>query len=413
MRKVSCSFVDRMSSFDARLFRVRLPLLGMVAAGLVGLSCSADGRITQFQTTSRAVAFGGMSFGAVGQYETIVGRATGEVDPSDPLNGIITDIQLAPRNGNGMVQYSMDVVITKPVDMSKGNGTILHDVPNRGGIRSPEFNIGGDANNLGDGFLELQGFTLVDNGWEGDINTGLQITLPIARNPDGSDITGRVRSEYILNSPTSTQDVTRPPAYQAVSTDNSGATLTRRVHQNDPKETIPNNQWAFADCATTPFPGVPSTAKVCLSGGFDTNHIYELVYTAKNPMVMGLGFAATRDLVSFLRYGSAGVTNPIGGGVQNAITYGSSQSGRYVRSFIQLGFNQDEARRIVFEGAIPHKASNRGAFNIRFAQPTRLSGTQHTEAQYPGAESPSTWAPSTDPLVRHNRRRARPVSRDE
>src|SRR5262245_11785858 len=228
MRERSRSSVDR-TSFDARLLRVRLPLLGIVAAGFVGLSCSADARITQFQITSRAVAFGGMSFGAVGQYETIVGRATGEVDPSDPLNAIITDIQLAPRNANGMVEYSTDVVITKPVDMSKGNGTMLHDVPNRGAIRSPEMNIGGDANNLGDGFLELQGFTLVDNGWEGDINTGLRITLPVARNPDGSDITGSVRSEYILNSPTSTQDLTRPPAYQAVSTNNSGATLTRRV----------------------------------------------------------------------------------------------------------------------------------------------------------------------------------------
>jgi len=390
--------VRAMASLVARHERMRATVCGVIAAALVGVGHSADARITQLQITSRTVAFGGMSFGAVGQYETIVGRATGEVDPSDSLNAIITDIQLAPKNARGMVEYSMDVVITKPVDMSKGNGTILHDVPNRGAIRSPEMNIGGDANNLGDGFLELQGFTLVDNGWEGDINTGLQITLPVARNPDGSDITGRVRSEYILTSPASTQDLTRQPTYQAVSTDNSGATLTRRVHQNDPKETIPNNQWAFADCATTPFPGVPSTAKICLSGGFDTNHIYALLYTAKNPTVMGLGFAATRDLVSFLRYGSAGVTNPLAGGVQNAITYGSSQSGRNVRTFIQLGFNQDEARRIVFEGAIPHKASNRGAFNIRFAQPTRLSGTQHTEAQYPGAESPSTWAPSTDPL---------------
>jgi len=392
----------RSRQLDARLVRVRLPLLAIVAAGLVGLSYSAHGRITQFQITSRVLAFGGMPFGTVGQYETIVARATGAVDPNDPLNAIITDIQLAPRNFSGMVEYSMDVVITKPVDMSKANGTMLHDVPNRGAIRSPEMNIGGDANNVGDGFLEAQGFTLVDNGWEGDINTGLRITLPVAKNPDGSEITGPVRSEYILNSPASTQDLTRQPAYQVVSTDNSGATLTRRVHQNDPKETIPNNQWAFADCATTPFPGVPSTSKICLSGGFDTNHIYELVYTAKNPTVAGLGFAATRDLVSFLRYDttdSTGVSNPLAGSMRNAITYGSSQSGRYVRSFIQLGFNQDEAHRIVFEGAIPHKASNRGAFNVRFAQPTRLSGTQHTEAQYPGAESSSTWAPSTDPLT--------------
>jgi hypothetical protein len=144
-----------------------------------------------------------------------------------------------------------------------------------------------------------------------------------------------------------------------------------------------------------------------LSGGFDTNHIYELIYTAKNPTVTGIGFAATRDFISFLRYGSAGVTNPLGTSIQNAIIYGSSQSGRWIRTFIQLGFNQDEARRMVVEGAIPHKASNRGAFNIRFAQPTRLSGTQHTEAQFPGAESPQTWAPYNDMLsgVKRDERR--------
>jgi hypothetical protein len=387
------------ASHPADRRRARATLFASAAAILFAVGSTADARITQLQITSRTLAFGGMSFGSVGQYETIVGRASGEVDPNDPLNAVITDVQLAPRNVRGMVEYSMDVVITKPVDMSKGNGTLLHDVPNRGAIRVPEMNIGGDANNLGDGFLETQGFTIVDNGWEGDINTGLQITLPVATNPDGSVITGRVRSEYILTSATSTQDLTRQPTYLAVSTNNADATLTRRVHQHDPRELIPNSQWAFADCSSTPFPGVPSTARVCLNGGFDTNHIYELLYTAKNPTVMGLGFAATRDFVSFLRYGSAGVTNPLQGGIQNAITYGSSQSGRFVRTLIQLGFNQDEARRIVFDGAIPHKASNRGAFNVRFAQPTRLSGTQHTEAQYPGAESPSTWAPSFDPLT--------------
>jgi hypothetical protein len=285
--------------------------------------------------------------------------------------------------------------------MSRGNGTLLYDVPNRGNIRSPELNVGGNATNIGDGFLQREGYTLVDSGWEGDVTTGLQITLPVARHRDGREIRGRVRSEYILGSPASTQDVTEPPAYEAISTDNSGATLTRRVNQNDPRELIPNSQWAFADCTSVPFPGVPDPTKICLQGGFDTNHIYELLYTAKNPMVMGLGFAATRDFVSFLRDGSMGggeLENPLGDGIQNAIIYGSSQSGRWIRTFIQLGFNQDEKRRQVFEGAIPHKASNRGAFNIRFAQPTRLSGTQHSEQQYPGAESPQTWGVSFDPL---------------
>jgi Alpha/beta hydrolase domain len=188
------------------------------------------------------------------------------------------------------------------------------------------------------------------------------------------------------------------------------------VHQNDARETIPNDQWAFADCSATPFPGVPSTSKVCLKGGFDTNHIYELLYTAKNPTVTGLGFAATRDFVAFLRNSAArrgrdcdrddhhhggapgpSVANPLGDAIGHTLIYGSSQSGRWIRTFIQLGFNEDENGRRVIDGAIPHKASNRGAFNVRFAQPTRLSGTQHTEQQYPGSESPQTWNPSHDP----------------
>jgi Alpha/beta hydrolase domain len=358
----------------------------------------ADARITQIQITSQGPAFGGVSFGAVGPYENLVGTAFGEINPTDPLNAIITDIALAPKNANGNVAYSMDFSIFKPVNTALGSGTLVYDVVNRGNMSIPALNIGSSGANPGDGFLENNGFTIAYSGWEGDVTTGIKINLPIATNPDGSTITGRVRAEYILTAAASTQNVTAPPAYEAVSTSNADATLTQRVHQSDPRTPIANTNWAFADCSTTPFPGVPSTTKVCLSGGFDTNHIYELIYTAKNPTVTGIGFAATRDFISFLRYGSAGVTNPLGTSIQNAIIYGSSQSGRWIRTSIQLGFNQDEARRMVVEGAIPHKASNRGAFNIRFAQPTRLSGTQHTEAQFPGAESSQTWAPYNDML---------------
>ncbi len=379
---------------------VRLPLVflwSLLAVGVLDSDDLAEARITKIVIETRtSPAFGGASFGTVGQYEQLDGRAYGEVNPRDPLNAIITDIGLAPRNSRGMVEYSMDISILKPIDMSRGNGTLIYDVVNRGNKGITNLNIGGNATSPGDGFLEREGYTMAWSGWEGDVTSGIQITLPIARHRDGSEIKGRVRSEYILGSPANTLDVTEPPAYEAISADNSGATLTRRVHQNDPKELISNLEWAFADCTSVPFPGVPDTKKVCLQGGFDTNHIYELLYTAKNPMVMGLGFAATRDFISFLRSGNHG--NPLGDGLENAIIYGSSQSGRWIRTFIQLGFNQDEHRRQVVEGAIPHKASNRGAFNIRFAQPTRLSGTQHTEAQYPGAESPQTWDVSFDPL---------------
>ena len=408
----------------------------LVPLALFGWTVPSDAGITAIQINSRAPAFNGAAFGSVGAYENLVGVAYGEVDPDDPLNAIITDIALAPRNARGMVEYSMDFSIFKPADPSKGNHTLLYDVVNRGRMLLPGLNIGVTADKpAGDGYLENAGYTLVFSGWEGDISSGLRFNLPVATNKDGSPITGQVRGEYILTAPTSTQDLSAAPTYEAVSTDNTGLTMTQRVHQHDAKEVIPNSDWAFADCTTKPFPGEPSTTKVCLKNGFDTNHIYELVYTAKNPTVAGIGFAATRDFISFLRNGNGALTghgngvgngdgrgrcqnrgqgaahngcaqplpvpvdqNPLGNSIQNAMIYGSSQSGRWIRTFIQLGFNQDESLHQVVEGAMPHIASNRGAFDVRFAQPTRLSGTQHTEAQYPGAESPQTWEVSDDPL---------------
>jgi hypothetical protein len=406
-----------------------------LATLIFALAPCAEARIVNLQiATKTSPAFGGQSFGSVGQYEQLDGTAFGEIDPDDHLNAIIQDIELAPRNARGMVEYSMDFSILKPINTDKGNHTMLYDVVNRGNKSSPAFNIGGSATAAGDGFLESEGYTLVWSGWEGDITSGIKISLPIAKNHDGSEITGRVRAEYILSAPASTVSVTAAPAYEAVSTSNADALMTERVHQDDPKEPIANANWAFADCSSTPFPGVPSTTKVCLSGGFDTNHIYELVYTAKNPTVAGIGFAATRDFISLLRSGNgerasddhrrgdrddrfggrdnrndseikriaaaaSAPTNPLDDSIDVAIIYGSSQSGRWIRTFLQLGFNEDENHHQVTEGAIPHKSSNRGAFNIRFAQSTRLSGTQHTERQFPGQESPQTWDESRDPIA--------------
>jgi hypothetical protein len=386
----------------------------LAAATLIGLP--AEARITNIVISSTtSPAFGGASFGSVGQYEQLDGTASGEIDPHDPLNSIITDIELAPRNSRGMVEYSMSISILRPVDARKGNHILLYDVVNRGNKLLTGLNIGGSATTPGDGFLESEGYTMVWSGWEGDIAGGIRINLPVAKNRDGSSITGQVRGEYIFGAPATTMNTSAIPAYAAVSTDNSSATLTRRVHQHDAKERIPNSQWAFADCTATPFPGVPSTTKVCLQGGFDTNHIYEIVYTAVDPTVAGTGFAATRDFISFLRNGNgphrgghdrdcrrsdtSGPANPLGDTIDQAIIYGSSQSGRWIRTWLQLGFNQDERRHQVVEGAMPHIASNRGAFNVRFAQPTRLSGTQHTEAQFPGPESPSTWGVSRDSIA--------------
>src|SRR3989475_7878560 len=240
---------------------VRGAFVSLLPVALAGIGEPAEARITRIQIDSRAVAFGGASFGAVGQYETLRGVAFGDVDPNDPLNEVITDIKLAPRNARGMVEDNTDLSINKPVDMSRANGTLLHDVPNRGNVRSLELNVGGAGDtNPGDGFVLRQGYTLSDNGYEGDLSTGLQIRLPIARNRDGSEITNRIRTEYILNgAPASTQDLSTPPAYESASTSNAGATLTRRVHQDCLPHAISNIVWVITDCPTTQVPRLPIT----------------------------------------------------------------------------------------------------------------------------------------------------------
>src|SRR5438128_2724382 len=213
----------RLSPSTARRL-VRTALMSLLPIALASVGDPADARITQIQINSRALAFGGASFGRVGQYETLRGVAFGEVDPNDPLNEVITDIKLAPRNARGMVEYNVDFWLNKPVDMSKANGTLLHDVPNRGRVRSVELNVSGSGDSVvGDGFLQRQGYVLSDNGWEGDVATGLQVRIPVAKNRNGSDIVNRIRAEYILTAAASTVNITTPPSYAAVRTNNAGA----------------------------------------------------------------------------------------------------------------------------------------------------------------------------------------------
>src|SRR5262249_3905901 len=266
---------------------MRLKRLALAAAllplAMVAFVDAADARITRIVIAKTSPAFGGASFGSIGAYEQLDGTAYGELDPRDPLNAIIQDLELAPRNAAGMVEYSMDISILKPVDMSKSNRTLLYETVNRGRKNLPFLNIGGDQTKAGDGFLQRQGYAQAWSGWEGDITTGLRIAFPVGGNADGSPITRRVRAENILSAPRATVNITAPPAYEAASLDNADAVLTRRVHQGDARERIDNGKWRFADCSGAPFPGKPDAAKVCLEGGFDTNHIYELVYTGKNP----------------------------------------------------------------------------------------------------------------------------------
>jgi hypothetical protein len=390
-------------------------LASAIGITVFGVGPAADARTTSIVLGAPTSPYGTATFGSVGQYEEIDGIAYGEVDPRDPLNAVIQDIDLAPRNQRGMVEYSTQVSILKPVDEGLGNRTMLLEIVNRGNKLNPGYyNVGATtANPAGDGFLENQGFTLVWAGWQADLvpppNVNLvTMSAPIAHRRNGATITGVVRSEFIVNTTLqSTQNIlaassSNTPGYATVSLDNSHDTMTMRVHQDDPKIPIANSDWAYADCASTPFPGEPNPQKVCLKNGFDTNHIYELIYTAKDPIVMGLGLAAIRDVASFLRGATkddSGNPNPLAGALKFTLLNGISQSGRLLRTYLELGFNEDEKHQQVFDGVQPEIGSVRNYINIRFAQPGRLAGTQHTEKQYPGPESPLTYGASFDPLT--------------
>jgi hypothetical protein len=362
------------------------------AAAALSLSCAAlDARVIRVVVENReSPAYKGDSFGSVGQYETLSGHFYGELDPRDPRNALITDVQLAPRNSRGMVEYSATFAISKPIDASKTSGVLFYTVPNRGN---------GAPNGSADGHIS------VVSGWQGDIIVRPEsqtIQVPVAKKPDGSPLTGPVYERFInMDAGSSTLAINTSTnnglTYQhPVSLDTSKASLTKRPSPTAPAVPVPSDSWAFADCTKTPFPGSPDQTEICVKGGFDPAFEYELVFTAKDPLVLGIGFAATRDLNSFLRYSEtddAGTPNPIAKQVRWAISRGSSQSGNFLRTFLNLGFNQDEAGRIVWDGVHPHIAARQLALNYRFAV---AGGT--SEKYQPGSEAVLWWSDYPDPV---------------
>ena len=321
-------------------------------------------------------------------FEKLTGHFYGELDPKAPLNAIITDIELAPRNARGMVEYSATFTVLKPADMSKATGVLVYQVPNRG-----RANIEG-GNYFAD--FRAAGHVLVASGWQADITPGAGIetmVAPIAHNHDGSSITGPAMARfYDAPAGATTQPIIRgrvTGTATPASFDTTKATLTRRTSEDGARVPIASNAWAFADCAQTPFPGKPDPDKLCLKDGFDAASLYELTYVAKDPPVHGIGFAATRDLIAFLRRHDA--DHPLGASVRFAIAQGTSQSGNYLRSFLNLGFNQDERKRRVFDGMNPNIAARQLAMNIRFAAPSGAA-----EMFEPGSEGALWWEDYSD-----------------
>jgi hypothetical protein len=350
----------------------------------------SEARVTSITITSTTPAFSGRMFGDVGAYEQVRGVVSGELDPLSRHNAVITDIQLAPRTA-GKVTYTATFTMLKPVDMSKSSGVLVYGISNRGGRELGFGNLVRSATDAGDGFDQKPGHVYLASGWQGDLVFNPALPAETVEVPVVQGVTGPTFARFVtVAGNVNTQTLPgrgRTPA----SLDTTKAKLISIARENNlgvrsGVVEIPSGDWAFADCRTTAFPGTPDPTRICLKNGFDPNLIYELVYTAKDPLVLGVGMAAMRDVVSFFRRAGAADGNPIAGKTDWVIGYGISQSGRYQKTFILLGFNEDEDGRIVWDGAQPIIGGAMGQFNIRFAQPGNIANIFE-----PGAEGPLWW----------------------
>ena len=311
-------------------------------------------------------------------------------------------------NARGLVEFRTTVFILKPVDLTRGNGKIYYTANNRG---NDALYTARTVEQVGRNDFALRlGYTIVDAGWQGDLApspTRLGGDFPIARQPDGSPIVGTTRVEF------SDRNIPRDGAftsnlkggaafkpYEAADLNTSHATFTVRDTVSAPRKAIAPDRWAFGRCASGRDSLVASGFDICYFDRFDPDKIYELIYAARNPIVMGLGHAATRDLASFLRYETDDRVNPLAGRVRRVYATGASQTGGFLRDFIYLGFNQDEAHRRVFDGVIPTIAGTDRVFiNVRFADPNVYSGQDDRHDFLQNSHPPFTYAVVTDPLT--------------
>ena len=374
--------------------------LGAIAliAGIIGPVGPSAAKVVKFEILKvEWPAFEGRSFGRVGTYDRIVARATIAVSPDNPHNAVIVDLDRAPRNAQGLVEAVTDVEILRPTIAANGNRRLIYEALNRGGkLGLALFNDNpavvndlAKAADAGNGFLMNRGYTVVWSGWQGDVVPGAgRMTFSP---PTVSGVTGLAREDFIFDH--SDNPASGTLSYPAADLDPAATKISVRQREADPRATPAGLEVKFEG---------PSKVSIKRPDGFDAGAIYEFIYTARDPKVMGLGFAATRDIVSFLRNetaDAAGTANPVAGRIDRAIGFGLSQSGRYLHDYLYLGFNADEAGRAVFEGLMPHISGGKKTFtNFRFSQPGR-SPYQHADMLYPGSDFPFTYPVITDRLT--------------
>ncbi len=335
--------------------------------------------VTKLLITSRRPFAQEKAFGHIGPYEQLDGTVYFAVDPNHSANRLITDLKLAPRDANGLVHFSSDWRLLRPVEPRRGNHRLLFDILNRG--RGPVLrNINSALDVLptepldpGNGFLMRQGYTVAWCGWQHDVPDApglMRLRPPEAVTPAGP-VSGKLVVTFQPNAPTCVQfladNMHRP--YPTQGLDDPGAMLTEQAHEDAPERVIPREQWSFARLEKGRV--MPDASHVYMTSGFQPGKVYQVIYTAVGGPIGGLGLLATRDLGAFLKYGTAGEGNPCAGDLEYAYSFGVSQSGRLLRHFLYLGLNQDERDRMVFDGLIPHVAGGKhGEFNHRFAQPS-------------------------------------------
>jgi hypothetical protein len=413
-----------------------MPLHRRIASLAVGtiLLCFtllADARLVRFDIERREVVADGRSFGSVGQYEKLTGRAWFEADPSDVRNARVTDIGNAVLNDAGHVAFSADMVILKPVDMAKAAGTLFLEVNNRGRkiafgrlhdtSSAANMNDPMSQDDFGNGFLLDRGYVVAWIGWGADIAPGdhrLTVDFPIAQDEQGQPLTERILVEFgdrqFNGEAPTTLPLSGSPAFRsfpAVTTRKDAAEAELWMADSDsprpdgpeipPGQRVSDDRWAFAHCPDG-WPGTPSETDICLRDGFRNDRNYRLFYRASHSPVMGLGYLTTRDFVAWLRHGitdDSGHANPVAG-LKNVLCLGISSSGMYLRDFLYQGFNEDEQGRRVCDGMHVHVAGVQKLFlNYRFAQPNPFS-QQHRDRHVPDTNFPHQYGVRGDPRTR-------------
>jgi hypothetical protein len=387
-------------------------LLAVVAT----FALPAEARVVRFELQTIEAFAGGAKFGENGPYVRVRGVAHGVLDPDDPQNAVIVNLDKAPRNGDGLVEYDMDVFILRPSEPGAGNGKILYDVTNRGrkfllhwlndapATTPAAINDPMTLEDAGNGFALREGYTIVWSGWDPGAPKGpglMAIRAPVAT-ADGEPIVERIRDEWVFGTRGPGDQASATLSYEAASLDPAEARLTVRAHRGDEHTEIPAEGWEYVDGRTIRL--LPEGAK------FANGQIYEFWYPAKNPVVLGIGYAAIRDLISFLRYApadDAGNVNPVAlssssTGIEAGLAIGISQSGRALRHFLELGMNRDEADRKVFDGVLPHISGAGKVFaNHQFGHSFRTA-TRHEDYDFPENWFPFAYAAFEDPITGAN-----------